>query len=177
MSALVSSAEYFARGVHAGQKYGKEPYITHLGDVVHRLTDYIRCPPELLAAAYLHDTLEDHGDRVTPQLLREMFGSRVVDLVSAVTLPPACRNRGERLQCLYRKIVACGQEAIALKLADRIANVANCVLSGHRKLGMYQQEWPGFQHALRGRTWKVGWAVQPADLDRMWEDLTILLEG
>jgi len=61
MSDLVSRARAFAEKAHGAQqrKYEKQPYVAHLDRVVELLRAHGFDAPHLLAAAYLHDTLED----------------------------------------------------------------------------------------------------------------------
>ncbi len=80
---LVEMAEDFARDVHAGQKdKAGAPYIHHVIRVTHRLRHQT---PEVLAVAWLHDTVED-DENVDLDTLREWgFPERVVRAVDAIT--------------------------------------------------------------------------------------------
>jgi hypothetical protein len=75
-----------------------------------------------------------------------MFGSRVQELVWAVTNPPG-GNRASRHATTYPNIVKAG--AVCLKLADRIANVTSCLADDNTKLLlMYFKEYEDFKEAL-----------------------------
>ena len=79
---LLDDAVIFATNVHSGmlRKGTKLPYIVHPLEtlaVVSNMTDDV----EILAAAVLHDVLEDTP--ATKEQLREQFGDRVTALVCA----------------------------------------------------------------------------------------------
>ena len=79
---MVNKAIAFATKAHAGQfrKGTTRPYILHpmeVGEIVARMTDN----EEIIAAAILHDTLEDCED-VTVEELEEEFSPRIADLVA-----------------------------------------------------------------------------------------------
>jgi guanosine-3',5'-bis(diphosphate) 3'-pyrophosphohydrolase len=121
---LILKALEFAALKHRDQRRKDaqaSPYINHpiaLANVLARegeVTD-----PVVLAAALLHDTLED--TQTTPAELRDSFGETVARIVEEVTddktLPKAERKRRqvEHAESLSR-------EAKLVKLADKICNV------------------------------------------------------
>lgn len=77
----MTRALQFATTRHAQQrrKYTDLPYITHLEAVVAILRDHDINDPTTLAAAYLHDVVED--TQTTIQELILMFGESVAELV------------------------------------------------------------------------------------------------
>ncbi|MBP7693369.1 MAG: bifunctional (p)ppGpp synthetase/guanosine-3',5'-bis(diphosphate) 3'-pyrophosphohydrolase, partial [Anaerolineales bacterium] len=78
---LVDAALRFAARAHARQmrKGTDVPYIVHPVGVMLALLEAGEADPELLAAALLHDTVEDTE---TPlELLRAQFGARVAEIV------------------------------------------------------------------------------------------------
>ncbi len=161
----VKFAKQFASALHADQRQlydDGQPYSVHL-DFVHDtllLFDFI--DRDILAAAYLHDVVED--TKIDQSVISSLFGGKIATLVWAVTDEPG-KNRKERKAATYPKIKAT-PGATALKLADRIANVKYAVDTKNvRMLKMYRQEQPDFELQLR----VVG------DLDRMWNHLGVLL--
>lgn len=146
---LVKQAQIIATQKHVldnHQLYGWLPYTHHLQDVYNTLRDFGFNDDVILASAWLHDIIED--TRGKPNELRkrdieEMFGEPVADLVWAVTSEEG-PNRKTRNALTYPKIRAAGERAIALKLADRIANVGN----GGGALGMYVKEHDSFKHGI-----------------------------
>ena len=78
---MIDKAIAFAMTAHEGQlrKGTRLPYILHpmeVGMIVSRMTNDI----EIIAAAILHDTVED-CEGVTPDRIREEFGERVASMV------------------------------------------------------------------------------------------------
>lgn len=59
MSTKLKEAELFAKDKYRNQKYGNEPYHTHLEAVVTRLKGIGITDEDVLCVAWLHDTIED----------------------------------------------------------------------------------------------------------------------
>ena len=97
------------------------PYINHPIEVAELLARIggVR-DVEVLAAAILHDTIED--TETTPEELERAFGARVRGLVAEVTddkkLPKAERKQLQRDHAPHLS-----REAKQIKLGDKIANV------------------------------------------------------
>lgn len=127
----------FATNAHEGQRYGPLPYTHHLQDVYETLLNFEIEDEDILIAAWLHDTIEDTADKPHPvkrKHIHDMFGERVAALVWAVT-DEGNGPRREVKARTYEKIkVVPG--AVALKLADRIANVS----AGGSLIKMYKKE-------------------------------------
>ena len=83
---IVEKARIFATASHhaAGnvRKYTGEPYINHPAAVV-ALVASVPHTPEMLAASWLHDTVEDTG--VSLGLIEQEFGPEVANLVEMLT--------------------------------------------------------------------------------------------
>jgi guanosine-3',5'-bis(diphosphate) 3'-pyrophosphohydrolase len=122
--ALILKALEFASHKHRDQRRkdaNASPYINHpiaLANVLARdggVTEDV-----VLAAAILHDTLED--TQTTPAELRDIFGEKIAGIVGEVTddqnLPKADRKR---LQIEHAAGIS--REAKLVKLADKICNV------------------------------------------------------
>lgn len=125
--------------------YGELQYTTgHLVFVAVKVK--VAGYPEMEAAAWLHDVVED--TETTIEEVRTLFGDETADLVWAVTSEPG-RNRKERNAATYPKIVRAGEKAVALKLCDRICNVEECWRVQDSKLYMYHKEYRDFRAALR----------------------------
>ena len=77
---MIQKAAEFAAKVHAGvfRKGSRLPYIVHPTEVALIVT-VMTSDPEVIAAAYLHDVIEDAG--VSYEELKNLFGKRVADLV------------------------------------------------------------------------------------------------
>ena len=96
----VTDALELAAELHRADRYGREPYMNHLLRVAIRIVSHYEVrETEVVMAALLHDAVEDHGLELAAARtgsvaeaavteLRDRFGSRVADLVAAVTVPP-----------------------------------------------------------------------------------------
>ena len=125
-SPLILRAADFAARKHRLQKRKDEessPYVNHPLAVALLLADVGGVnDPEVLAAAILHDTLED--TETTPAELEAAFGARVRALVEAVTDDKKLR-KAERKQLQIDHAGALSPDAVLIKLGDKIANVAD----------------------------------------------------
>jgi guanosine-3',5'-bis(diphosphate) 3'-pyrophosphohydrolase len=126
---LVSEAAELAAHRHNGMARkgrGSEPYINHLAEVANLLaaaTD--GADAELVAAAWLHDSIEDTG--TTREELVQKFSERVASLVVECTddmsLPKSERRR---LQVVHAPHKSSGAKLI--KIADKISNIRARIL-------------------------------------------------
>jgi GTP diphosphokinase / guanosine-3',5'-bis(diphosphate) 3'-diphosphatase len=123
---MVRRAYKFADEAHLGQmRKSGEPYITHPIAVAGLCTEW-KLDAQALAAALLHDAMEDCG--VTKIELIERFGSPVAELVDGLTkLDKLEFNTREENQAeSFRKMLlamARDVRVILIKLADRTHNM------------------------------------------------------
>ncbi|BEV73396.1 MULTISPECIES: bifunctional (p)ppGpp synthetase/guanosine-3',5'-bis(diphosphate) 3'-pyrophosphohydrolase [unclassified Paludibacterium] len=123
---LLQQAFALSREAHEGQtRKSGEPYITHPLAVATMLTDW-RIDAQGLAAALLHDVLEDTG--VSKPTLSEKFGRTIADLVDGLSklerLEYQTRETAQAEN--FRKMVlamARDIRVIIVKLADRLHNM------------------------------------------------------
>lgn len=139
---LLARAEAVANKYHEFQRYSNEyvdrPYTYHLRQVVHILQQAgYAGDEELLAAAWLHDTLED--TKYSPEELCKTFGTKVYHLVRAVTNIKGISPES---------IISTYPPAITLKLADRIANTLESRANSPKKLKKYKKMYPEFRRVL-----------------------------
>jgi (p)ppGpp synthase/HD superfamily hydrolase len=123
-SPLVRAAYERARQAHAGQvrnASGGMPYIEHPVAVATRLAQR-GYDDEVLAAALLHDVVED--TETTVEELRRELGDRVADLVAALSDDESIEPYLERKDEHRRRVAAAGAEAVAIYAADKLTNVA-----------------------------------------------------
>ncbi len=81
---LVQRAYQVAAQAHEGlERASGEPYITHCVAVASILVEEFRVPAEVVAAALLHDTVEDTD--ITLEDIRRDFGEHVAQMVDGVT--------------------------------------------------------------------------------------------
>lgn len=162
----IEKARLFAIKAHGEQKYGEFPYSKHLDDVQKILEEYSQegeLDEAVLTAAYLHDTIEDTPIKFG--LIFEEFGRVVARLVYACTNERGY-NRKERHERTYPKLMAAGRDAIAIKLADRIANTEHSLKYNHDMFLMYQREYESFKRSLH----------LPGELKKLWARLDVLME-
>jgi GTP pyrophosphokinase len=123
---LLRRAYVFAREAHEGQtRASGEPYINHCIEVARILADR-RMDSNTLAAALLHDTVEDC--KVTRDRLTTDFGQIVADLVDGVTKISSLQfgsRREEQVENLRKMILSMAKDirVILIKLADRLHNL------------------------------------------------------
>ncbi len=128
MSSLADRALQFAARAHEGQvrKYTGEPYIGH-PVAVAKLVREAGFDDEVIAAAYLHDVVEDCG--ITPAQIEEDFSVRVRRLVGEVTdvSRPEDGNRKTRKALDRDHLATASPEGKSIKLADIIDNTVSII--------------------------------------------------
>lgn len=118
----------FAVAAHGDQwRRSGDPYIMHPCSVAKILAEELDIRnPEILAAALLHDTVED-VEEVTNEVIREKFGPNVEAIVEGCT--KVTHYTGDRQtfkKLVHRKIfsgAAAKLEVMIVKLADRLHNL------------------------------------------------------
>lgn len=103
------------------RKYSKKPYIVHPAAVAEIVRGVPHTPP-MLAAAWLHDTVED--TKATLEEVRELFGEEVYTLVEMLTdiSKPEDGNRRTRKEIDRQHTAKASPKAKTVKLADLIHN-------------------------------------------------------
>jgi (p)ppGpp synthase/HD superfamily hydrolase len=128
---LVEKARVFATAAHAAaaqlRKYTNEPYIVHPAEVFAIVSTVDGATEEMMAAAWLHDVVEDTG--VTIEVIREMFGEKVAELVGWLTdvSRPEQGNRATRKAIDRAHTAMASADAQTIKLADLISNCTSIV--------------------------------------------------
>lgn len=117
MDDIIKEASEFAFNKHKGQldDEGKTYYGTHLYPMA-MMVKQLTTDEEIIAATYLHDTIEDCG--VSHEELVKKFGKRIADLVNEVTHDGTNDAQGYFFPRLKSK------EAIMIKLIDRASNIS-----------------------------------------------------
>jgi len=120
----ILAAIAWAIELHAGQirKYAGEPYIQHPIRVAYVLTNF-GLPREVVAAAVLHDTMEDCG--TTFEQIENRFGKTVAGLVLEVTdaAKPSDGNRAARAAINLEHLSRSSYGGASIKLVDISDNV------------------------------------------------------
>ncbi len=132
------------------------PYITHPLSVVVNLMKSFVNTEELLAAALLHDVVEDED--VTFEQLTEEFGERVSSLVKAVSEPKSLSNStsdrrkswNTRKQHTIKSMKSASHEVKLLSCADKLANTTD-MLRDYKKVG--EEIWHRFNAPKESQKW------------------------
>jgi hypothetical protein len=127
---LIARARAFATGAHAAvgqkRKYTEEPYIVHPAGVAKLVAAVPGISPEAVAAAWLHDVVEDTG--VIHDDIVMWFGPRVATLVWWLTHWDIPKTNGGRMKRSHRKaldlmnLMTADWEGQTIKVADFMDN-------------------------------------------------------
>ncbi len=122
----------FAVSAHQDQRRKSgEVYVSHPLQVAKILVDELEIrDPELLAAAVLHDTVEDVPE-VTSEVIGEIFGKNIELIVDACTkIANFSGDKQTFYKLVHRKLfsgAAANLEVLLIKLADRLHNLRTMV--------------------------------------------------
>lgn len=156
-SELVRKAAGFAQNAHQGQlrKYNQAPYITHPARVAALTEKLEGATPEMVAAAWLHDVVEDTP--VTLETIRIEFGEKVAELVKWLTNEPKVpgENRAARKQKAAIRLNKAPKEAQRIKMLDRMDNLGE----------MDFKEDSDFVKVYIAESWTLLYAVGNADTE------------
>lgn len=135
---LVTKAVIFSANAHDGmrRKTNKNPYILHpmeAASIVGTMTD----SQELIAAALLHDTVEDAG--ITIEEIQAEFGERVAQLVASETenkreeLPPEATWELRKRESIELLEATTDIDVKKLYLSDKLSNMRSFYRSWAKK--------------------------------------------
>lgn len=126
-TALVDKAIKFAVDAHANtERRGKGfPYVIHVLEAME-IVATITNDPELLAAAALHDTVED--TEVTVDQIRAEFGERIAAIVKSESdeLDPnkdECQTWRSRKQAAIDRLKKASMDAKTVAMGDKLSNM------------------------------------------------------
>ena len=140
---VTERARIFATAAHAAvgqrRKYTMEPYIVHPAEVVS-IVETVPHTAEMLAAAWLHDVVEDTD--VTLETIQKEFGDEVANMVEWLTdvSRPEHGNRAVRKAIDRAHIAAAPADAQTIKLADLISNTKTIVDHDPKFAAIYLDE-------------------------------------
>jgi len=146
---LVEKAKEFAHEAHdfilQKRKYTGAPYWVHT-DEVAAIVSTVTNDPEVIAAAHLHDVVEDVNiEPYTAQTIYDLFGSRVANLVIELTnrytkenVPTM--NRSIRKLREAERLAKISYDAQTIKYADIIANTSDISKSDPKFAPKYLSE-------------------------------------
>lgn len=128
---LAERAAIFARKAHRAssqtRKYTGEPYENHLSEVAELVSRVSDSTPEMIAAAWLHDTIEDTSTSV--QAIKKNFGPKIAILVQELTDVSSKEdgNRNRRKEIDRFHLAQASPEAKTVKLADLVSNAESII--------------------------------------------------
>jgi (p)ppGpp synthase/HD superfamily hydrolase len=147
--ALVYATRLHAKQTRKG--VGNVPYISHLLSVAALVLEDGGDEDEAIAAL-LHDAIEDQGGEATRQVILNMFGERVCEIVDGCTdsdtipKPPWQERKQQYIEKLRHASVSIRRVA----LADKLHN-ARCILSDLHQEG--EATWQKFKGGKDGTLW------------------------
>lgn len=150
---LAYTARVFARAAHGAigqtRKYTGEPYFKH-PEAVALMVAMRGLGEKAVAAAYLHDVVEDTG--ITLDVIVEEFGAEVGELVLWLTEPkyPKGLNRAARKAAEVERWKEAPAVAKSIKLADLTDNTPSIVLHDPGFGRVYVKEKRALLEALKG---------------------------
>ncbi len=147
---MTEAALCFASKAHFGQfrKGTNIPYIHHPMEAA-RIVATICRDERLIAAAYLHDTVEDCAG-VTPDMIEEEFGLEVAELVSGESEDKSRSWKERKAATIYRLQMA-REEMKIVALGDKLSNM-RAIARDYRETG--DDVWNKFR--VRDKE-QIGW--------------------
>jgi hypothetical protein len=159
----LGAAMSFALQIHGKdlRKDGRTPYMCHLSGVAEIVARHGGTDDEIVAA-FLHDTVEDHPDQVTLELLTEKFGQGVSDIVKMCTDTPKDYAGGPKPDWIIRKRehiqkvagIPHGTPGRVVLAADKLHNTLS-IAADRQKTVNPAGIWGKLKGGLSGTAWYV----------------------
>ena len=126
--AIVFATEHHKHQTRKGTVNGvKMPFLIHPMSVMKRVWRY-GANEDVMAAAILHDTLED-CPHITHDILTQEFGPTIAGYVLDLTFNPVLTTKPKYLETFQHKPI----QSLIIKIADRLTNTADFVEIGDIK--------------------------------------------
>ncbi len=149
MQDIVLKAYNLAEVAHRGQvrKYSGAPFIVHPTRVMLRATEFFPLRDDIMAAALLHDTVEDTPLKI--ETIRNVFGDGVANMVHGLTARSkqeeyasqyGYMNRAKRKAVDLEYLSQQSRQVRHLKLLDRIDNLEDMTDAPPDFLRLYLRE-------------------------------------
>ena len=141
---IVRKAQVYAMAAHAAvgqrRKYTGEPYIVHPAEVAKIVAGVPGATPDMVAAAWLHDVVEDTG--CTFNDIHMGFGIDIATLVGWLTdvSKPEDGPRWYRKKLDREHTAQAPAEAQTIKLADLISNTKSIMAHDEKFAKVYLEE-------------------------------------
>ena len=141
---ITNKALEFAREKHKGQmRKNNTPveYITHpinVANLVKKYANNAKNIDDLVSSAYLHDTLEDTN--TTYEELICNFGNIISNLVKELTNNDVLKKEMGKTKYLSMKMANMSENALIIKLCDRLDNVSSLYDTNKAFIDKYLRE-------------------------------------
>lgn len=139
---ISEKACYFAMGAHAAvdqrRKYTNRPYFDDHCRAVAGIVYSVEHDDEMLAAAYLHDVVEDTF--VTLATIRREFGDVIAEMVRLLTDPASDAPRRLRKERDRARLQMASGRVQTIKVADLINNTESIVTHDPEFAKLYIEE-------------------------------------
>lgn len=146
----------FAKEAHKGQirKFINKPYFGAHVVKVNGIVKQYTTDEDLLCAALLHDVIEDcfEDSEVGYHIIEEEFGKRVADIVMELTSSKEDidDNYNSKADYLIVKMIHMSDDALIIKLSDRLQNISDAFTASERFRTKYFQETVQIMDELEG---------------------------
>jgi (p)ppGpp synthase/HD superfamily hydrolase len=146
----------FAKEAHKGQirKFVNKPYFGAHVVKVNGIVKQYTTEEDILCAALLHDVVEDcfEDPEVGYHILEQEFGKRVADIVIELTSSKEDidDNYNSKADYLIVKMIHMTDDALIIKLADRLQNISDAFTASERFRTKYFQETVQIMDELEG---------------------------
>jgi (p)ppGpp synthase/HD superfamily hydrolase len=146
----------FAKEAHKGQirKFVNKPYFGAHVVKVNGIVKQYTTEEDILCAALLHDVIEDcfEDPEVGYHILEQEFGKRVADIVMELTSSKEDidDNYDSKADYLIMKMIDMSDDALIIKLADRLQNISDAFTASERFRTKYFQETVQIMDELEG---------------------------
>ncbi|KAL0244633.1 hypothetical protein GEMRC1_008715 [Eukaryota sp. GEM-RC1] len=175
---MLQSARLLAIAAHTGQyRRGGDPYYKHPERVVDNIITYF---PQfshndtILASAWLHDVLEDTS--TTPTDLSSQTSQDVLNIVLELTNDvPQLKLLGKKLY-LMQKMSEMSDNALVIKLADRLDNIQDLDVCDRKWAIKYAQQTKDIMEYLQDKRFKSESTIFQPILQEILEVVNSFLE-
>jgi len=153
MRSLLDAALAFAAIAHQGQKRKgtRIPYIVHPVGVMLILLQAGEADAEILAAALLHDTVEDSGVKLAE--LHKQFGARVAEIVAGCSEPNRWAAWEVRKQHTVAYLRTAPRAVQLVMAADKLHNLRS-LAADYAEVG--EAVWRRFKRGRAETAWYYG---------------------
>jgi GTP pyrophosphokinase/guanosine-3',5'-bis(diphosphate) 3'-pyrophosphohydrolase len=136
----------FAKELHKGQvrKFINKPYFTAHVQKVNGIAKQYTTDEDILCSSLLHDVIEDcfEDPEVGYHIIEEKFGKKIANIVQELTSSKEEieDDYDSKADYLIVKMIHMSNEALFIKLCDRLQNISDAFTASERFRNNYFQE-------------------------------------